>query len=161
MFLLLLQPPQHPCPDLPSWSACLDPVLDLSVPLGWRGASLLLECDRGSGPGEVVEPSPCAHGDRLHLLHGTRYPHGRLSSLLFRIFSAILVYWSCSCCRQICSKFLYIVFHLLGIPCVVLGFLAIWMWKDYEGNPHLYSIHSWLGLVTMGLAVLQVIQTDN
>ena len=161
MFLLLLQPPQHPCPDLPSWSACLDPVLDLSVPLGWRGASLLLECDRGSGPGEVVEPSPCAHGDRLHLLHGTRYPHGRLSSLLFRIYSAILVYWSCSCCRQICSKLLYILFHLLGIPCVVLGFLAIWMWKDYEGNPHLYSIHSWLGLVTMGLAVLQVRQTDN
>ena len=90
MFLLLLQPHHHPCPDLPSWSACLDSLLDLSVPLGWTGASLCLEWGRGIGPGEVVEPSPCAHGHRLHLLHGTRYPHGRLSSLLFRIFQQFL-----------------------------------------------------------------------
>ena len=44
---------------------------------------------------------------------------------------------------------------------MVLGFLAVWMWKDHAGRPHLYSIHSWLGLVTMGLAVLQVRQSAN
>ena len=157
MFLLLPQPAHRPCPDPPPWSACLDSLLDLSVPLEWGGASLCLGCDRGSGPGEVVEPSPCAHGDRLYLLHGTRYPHGPLP-LIFSIFSAIIVHWSCNCCRQIWRKLLYILFNLLGIPCVVLGFLAVWMWKDRAGKPHLYSIHSWLGLVTMGLAVLQVRQ---
>eukprot|EP00090_Calanus_glacialis_P003273 TRINITY_DN12423_c0_g1_i4.p1 TRINITY_DN12423_c0_g1~~TRINITY_DN12423_c0_g1_i4.p1 ORF type:complete len:189 (+),score=46.98 TRINITY_DN12423_c0_g1_i4:1-567(+) len=79
-----------------------------------------------------------------------------VTGFIYCMGQAILVYWSCSCCRQICSKLLYILFHLLGIPCVVLGFLAVWMWKDHAGRPHLYSIHSWLGLVTMGLAVLQL-----
>eukprot|EP00092_Neocalanus_flemingeri_P062063 GFUD01074808.1.p1 GENE.GFUD01074808.1~~GFUD01074808.1.p1 ORF type:complete len:188 (+),score=54.67 GFUD01074808.1:25-564(+) len=55
------------------------------------------------------------------------------------------------------------MFHVLAIPCVVLGFLAVWDYhslrKDKEGNaapiPHFYSIHSWLGLATMGLFLLQ------
>lgn len=54
-------------------------------------------------------------------------------------------------------------FHILAIPCVVLGFLAAWDYHslrvDKDGNadpiPHLYSIHSWLGLLTMGLFLLQ------
>jgi hypothetical protein len=53
---------------------------------------------------------------------------------------------------------------MLGIPCIGLGFLAIWNYhslrKDRSGNPaplpHFYSLHSWLGLITMGLALLQV-----
>ena len=69
---------------------------------------------------------------------------------------AIIVYWSCQCGLQICSKLTYILYHLLGIPCVVLGFLAVWMWKDQSELPHLYSIHSWLGMVTLALAALQV-----
>ena len=63
-----------------------------------------------------------------------------------------------------CSKLLHTIFHMLGIPCIGLGFLAIWNYhiirKDRVGNtdplPHFYSIHSWLGLVTMGLASIQV-----
>ena len=77
----------------------------------------------------------------------------------------MLVYRSCRCCRRIWSKLLHTMFHMLGIPCVVLGFIAVWDYhslkKDEEGNsapiPHFYSIHSWLGLVTMGLALLQVL----
>ena len=84
-----------------------------------------------------------------------------LSFRLFRIFPGIIMYWSCSCGLQICSKLMYILFHLLGIPCVVLGFLSIWTWKDQSASPHLYSIHSWLGLVTMGLAAVQVGQPDS
>ena len=84
-----------------------------------------------------------------------------LSFRLFRIFPGIIMYWSCSCGLQICSKLMYILFHLLGIPCVVLGFLSIWMWKEQSASPHLYSIHSWLGLVTMGLAAVQVGQPDS
>ena len=73
----------------------------------------------------------------------------------------MLVYRSCGCCRRIYNKLLHTFFHILAIPCVVLGFLAIWMWKDQEGNPHLYSIHSWLGLASMGMALLQVGQASN
>ena len=76
----------------------------------------------------------------------------------------MLVYRSCRCCRHICSKLLHTLFHMLGIPCIGLGFLAIWNYhslrKDRSGNPaplpHFYSLHSWLGLITMGLALLQV-----
>ena len=87
--------------------------------------------------------------------------HSRICLSLYIILTAMLVYRSCRCCRQIWSKLLHTMFHMLGIPCVVIGFLAVWNWKDHKGNPaplpHLYSIHSWLGLVTMGLALLQVL----
>merc|ERR1719195_2257969 len=78
---------------------------------------------------------------------------------------AMLVYRSCHCCRRIYTKLLHTFFHILAIPCVVLGFMATWDYhslrKDKEGNPdpipHFYSIHSWMGLTTMGLFALQFI----
>ena len=70
------------------------------------------------------------------------------------------------------------MFHLLAVPATVLGFLAAWDYHqvlaslsssltvssqertDGEGKPapipHFYSIHSWLGLVTMAVYALQV-----
>ena len=76
----------------------------------------------------------------------------------------MLVYRSCRCCCHIYNKLLHTFFHILAIPCVVLGFLAAWNYHslrtDKAGHadpiPHFYSIHSWLGLVTMGLFLLQV-----
>jgi len=55
------------------------------------------------------------------------------------------------------------MFHLLAIPAIAVGFIAAWDYhalrKDDAGNPspipHFYSIHSWLGLATIGLYVLQ------
>jgi len=57
------------------------------------------------------------------------------------------------------------MFHCLALPCIALGFLAAWDYhhyrKDQEGNPdpipHFYSIHSWLGLATMGVYTLQFV----
>merc|ERR1719479_497084 len=57
------------------------------------------------------------------------------------------------------------MFHLLAIPCIVIGFFATW---DYHNNrtdkdgkpapiPNFYSLHSWMGLTTMGLFALQFI----
>ena len=76
----------------------------------------------------------------------------------------MLMYRTCRCCRRIWTKLLHSVFHLLAVPCIVMGFIATW---DYHENrvtadgraapiPHFYSLHSWLGLATMGLFLLQV-----
>ena len=76
----------------------------------------------------------------------------------------MLVYRTCRCCRRIWNKLLHTVFHILAIPCVAIAFIAVLdshnLRTDKDGNPapipNFYSLHSWMGLVTMGLFALQV-----
>ncbi len=79
-------------------------------------------------------------------------------------FTAMLIYRTCRCCRRLWNKLLHTVFHILAIPCIAVGFLAV---LDFHYNrrdrndqhdpiPHFYSLHSWMGLATMGLFALQV-----
>ena len=84
---------------------------------------------------------------------------------IFPPFSAMLMYRTCRCCRRIWSKLLHTMFHLLAAPCIAIGFVAVW---DFHNDrrvdgvpapvPHFYSLHSWMGLTTMGLFALQVWQ---
>ena len=77
----------------------------------------------------------------------------------------MLMYRTCRCCRRIWSKLLHTMFHLLAAPCIAIGFVAVW---DFHNDrrvdgvpapvPHFYSLHSWMGLTTMGLFALQVWQ---
>lgn len=78
--------------------------------------------------------------------------------MLFLMFSAILLYRICRCCRRIYVKLLHTVFHALAIPCVALGFLAVLDSHNLADPPipNFYSLHSWIGLVTMGLFAIQV-----
>merc|ERR1712213_121578 len=56
------------------------------------------------------------------------------------------------------------MFHLLAAPCIAIGFVAVW---DFHNDrrvdgvpapvPHFYSLHSWMGLTTMGLFALQFV----
>lgn len=72
----------------------------------------------------------------------------------------MLVYRSCRCCRRIWSKMLHTMFHLLAIPCIVVGFIAAWDYHELQPEtpiPHLYSIHSWMGLATMAMFLLQFV----
>ena len=88
---------------------------------------------------------------------------------LFVCFSAMLMYRTCRCCRRIWSKLLHTTFHLLAAPCIAIGFVAVYDYhndrRDKFGNPdpipHFYSIHSWMGLTTMGLFALQVLILIN
>jgi len=91
------------------------------------------------------------------------HPVLMVTGFIYCMGQAMLVYRSCRCCRRIYNKLLHTFFHILAIPCVVLGFLSVWDYHslrtDKDGNldpiPHFYSIHSWLGLATMGLFLLQ------
>ena len=71
----------------------------------------------------------------------------------------MLVYRSCRCCRRVWSKLLHTMFHLLAIPCIVIGFMAAWDYHALQDKPipHFYSIHSWLGLATMAMFLLQFV----
>ena len=79
----------------------------------------------------------------------------------------MLMYRSCRCCRRIANKLLHTVFHLLAMPCIAIAFVATY---DSHTNrtvpceqgecpapiPNFYSLHSWMGLTTMGLFAMQV-----
>ncbi|XP_018335683.1 cytochrome b reductase 1 isoform X2 [Agrilus planipennis] len=72
---------------------------------------------------------------------------------------SVLLYRICRCCRRIYVKLLHTIFHALAIPCVAIGFLAVLDSHNLAEPPipNFYSIHSWLGLVTMGLFVIQFV----
>ncbi|XP_017769767.1 PREDICTED: cytochrome b reductase 1 isoform X2 [Nicrophorus vespilloides] len=73
---------------------------------------------------------------------------------------SILLYRICRCCRRIYVKLLHTVFHALSIPCVAIGFMAVLdthNLKRPEAIPNFYSLHSWIGLVTMGLFAIQFV----
>ena len=82
---------------------------------------------------------------------------------------AMLMYRTCRCCRRIWNKLLHTIFHILAIPCVVVGFIAVLdshnLRTDSDGNaapiPNFYSLHSWIGLTVMGLFALQVSIQNN
>nr|CAI5857957.1 unnamed protein product [Callosobruchus analis] len=75
-------------------------------------------------------------------------------------FPAVLLYRICRCCRRIYVKLLHTVFHALAIPCVAVGFLAVLdshNLKQPSPIPNFYSLHSWIGLVCMGLFAIQFV----
>lgn len=93
------------------------------------------------------------------------HPVLMILGFIYFMGQAMLMYRTCRCCRRIWSKLLHTIFHLLAAPCIALGFVATWDYHnlrtDNDGNPNpipnFYSLHSWMGLTTMGLFALQFI----
>merc|ERR1712158_42007 len=85
------------------------------------------------------------------------HPFLMIMGFIYFMGQAMLVYRSCRCCRRIWTKLLHTTFHLLAIPAIVIGFIAVWdshQLAEKDGVPRpipdFYSLHSWLGLATMG-----------
>ncbi|XP_044571835.1 plasma membrane ascorbate-dependent reductase CYBRD1 isoform X5 [Drosophila ananassae] len=70
---------------------------------------------------------------------------------------SILIYRLCRCVKHIYVKLIHMFFHAVAIPCIALGFLAVFDSHDALQKVNFYSLHSWLGLVTMGMFVLQFV----
>jgi len=94
------------------------------------------------------------------------HPFLMIMGFIYFMGQAMLMYRTCRCCRRIWSKLLHTTFHLLAAPCIAIGFVATYDYHNDRvdkktGNPepipHFYSIHSWMGLTTMGLFALQFI----
>lgn len=72
-------------------------------------------------------------------------------------FSAILLYRICRCCSHLVVKLCHTFFHACSIPCIVIGFMTVWDSHNQQNIPNFYSLHSWLGLITMGLFAFQFV----
>lgn len=59
-------------------------------------------------------------------------------------------------CKGTYVKLIHGILHLLTVPCVVLGAVASMEYHRLKGLPHLYSLHSWMGILTVSLFVIQV-----
>ncbi|XP_012161840.2 cytochrome b reductase 1 isoform X2 [Ceratitis capitata] len=72
---------------------------------------------------------------------------------------SILLYRLCRCLKHIYVKLIHMFFHACAIPCVALGFLSVFDSHNLSDPPkvNFYSMHSWLGFVTMGMFVLQFV----
>ncbi|XP_077292935.1 cytochrome b561 family member no extended memory isoform X5 [Arctopsyche grandis] len=72
---------------------------------------------------------------------------------------SILLYRICRCCRRLYVKLFHTIFHALAVPCVVVGFLAVLDSHNLATPPipNFYSLHSWLGFITMGLFAIQFV----
>jgi len=93
------------------------------------------------------------------------HPVLMIAGFIYFMGQSMLMYRTCRCCRRIWNKLLHTTFHMLAIPCVALAFIAVYdshtLAKDDNGLPKpipdFYSLHSWMGLATMGLFALQFI----
>ncbi|KQS62805.1 transmembrane ascorbate ferrireductase 1 isoform X2 [Drosophila erecta] len=70
---------------------------------------------------------------------------------------SILIYRLCRCVKHIYVKLIHMFFHAVAIPCIALGFMSVFASHEALQKVNFYSLHSWLGFVTMGMFVLQFV----
>lgn len=94
-----------------------------------------------------------------HCLDSVSHSSGLYSRTIHRAFdfTAVLLYRICRCCSHLVVKLCHVFFHACSIPCIVIGALAVWQWKNEFNHVHFYSLHSWLGFITFGLFVFQFV----
>jgi cytochrome b-561 len=87
------------------------------------------------------------------------HPVLNTAGIIFFMGQSLLVYRSFRCCKRVYNKLAHTVLHLLAIPCLVVGVIAVFDFHNLKSPPipNLYSLHSWLGLITMGLFALQFV----
>jgi len=73
--------------------------------------------------------------------------------------NALLSYRSYGCCRHVYRKLFHTIFNILAVPAIVMGFLTVLDSHNLAipPIPNFYSLHSWMGLTTMGLFALQLV----
>ncbi|CAG7836587.1 unnamed protein product [Allacma fusca] len=87
------------------------------------------------------------------------HPTLMVAGFIFFSGFSMLFYRMVTCCRKIFVKLLHTVFHAFSIVCIAIGFLTVWDSHELENPkiPNFYSLHSWLGLTTMGLFAIQFV----
>lgn len=88
------------------------------------------------------------------------HPVLMISGFIFLMGQAMLVYRTCRCCRRIYNKLWHTILHLLAMPAIAIGIVAAFDSHNLNKNgpiPNLYSLHSWMGVITVGLFALQFV----
>ncbi|VVC36571.1 Hypothetical protein CINCED_3A001754 [Cinara cedri] len=87
--------------------------------------------------------------------------HPTLMTFGFITFTgfSILVYRMAAGCSTTCRgtyvKLTHSLLHLATVPCVLFGSVASMEYHRSKGIPHLYSLHSWMGVLTVSLFIIQ------
>ncbi|CAL8074978.1 unnamed protein product [Orchesella dallaii] len=87
------------------------------------------------------------------------HPTLMVAGFIFFSGFSMLFYRMMTCCRKIYVKLLHTIFHAFAIACIAIGFLTVWDSHELVNPkiPNFYSLHSWLGLTTMGLFAIQFV----
>uniref|UniRef100_T1JPC0 Cytochrome b561 domain-containing protein n=1 Tax=Strigamia maritima TaxID=126957 RepID=T1JPC0_STRMM len=104
------------------------------------------------------------------------HPVLMIGGFVFFMGQSMLMYRTCRCCRHIYTKLFHTVVHLVAMPTIIIGVVVAFDYHDSRGSersssgsefyetirgrfpiPHLYSLHSWLGVATLGLFAIQFI----
>ncbi|XP_026816157.1 uncharacterized protein LOC113555803 [Rhopalosiphum maidis] len=93
--------------------------------------------------------------DRRFNLHPTLMTVGFVTLTGFSILVYRMAAGCSTSCRGTYVKLTHGLLHLATVPCVVLGAVAAMEYHRLKGLPHLYSLHSWMGLLTVSLFVIQ------
>uniref|UniRef100_A0A1W7R9E8 Putative transmembrane ascorbate ferrireductase 2 n=1 Tax=Hadrurus spadix TaxID=141984 RepID=A0A1W7R9E8_9SCOR len=81
-----------------------------------------------------------------------------IGGTIFLNGQAILVYKLFPCCKKIYGKVVHTIIFVLSISCITIGLVvAIQVRNAKNEESHFYSLHSWIGLVTVGLFALQFV----
>lgn len=86
------------------------------------------------------------------------HPVLMILGFIFFMGHGMLVYRLFRCCNKTSAKILHTFLHFMAVPCIVVGAITAFDSHNLRTPPipNLYSLHSWLGLITMGLFGLQV-----
>lgn len=81
-----------------------------------------------------------------------------LNAISFTV-TAILVYRALRTIRKKTLKLIHTAIHVVVIVLIIIAFIAALDSHNLAATPipNFYTLHSWLGLITIGLYLLQVI----
>lgn len=87
------------------------------------------------------------------------HPVLMITGFIFFMGHAMLVYRLYRCCNKLTAKILHTFLYLMAVPCIVVGTITVFDSHNLKVPPipNLYSLHSWLGLITIGLFALQLV----
>lgn len=71
--------------------------------------------------------------------------------------SAIIVYKAIPTANRKAQKLIHLILHLIALVTGILGVYAVFKFHNELNIPHMYTLHSWIGLSTICLFGLQVI----
>ncbi|GJW50377.1 probable ascorbate-specific transmembrane electron transporter 1 [Tanacetum coccineum] len=84
--------------------------------------------------------------------------HPLLMTLGFLLFSgeAIIVYKVIPDAKRKAQKAVHLIFHFIALVAGIVGVYAVFKFHNEAKLPHMYTLHSWIGLSTISLFGFQV-----
>eukprot|EP00118_Oscarella_pearsei_P001415 m.7383 g.7383 ORF g.7383 m.7383 type:complete len:262 (+) comp18522_c0_seq1:45-830(+) len=87
-------------------------------------------------------------------LHFNWHPVLTVTGFIYFASQSMLTFRLLPCSRPL-KKAVHVILHVSSAGCAAFGIAAVFVVHQKEGYPHLYSLHSWCGLITAILFTAQ------